>query len=231
MCQTAATVCDRVLPDVPLRQWVLSVSYELRRVLAADPAMLTRTSRVFFEELRRWYREASGIARGNELKVEAGAITFVHRGGGSLNSHVHLHVIAADGVWRCATDGSTPIFGATRPPTKGDLERLLARVAVAVAVTTRGPRRSKGVGGRPARAASTAREAGEAAGEAVDEARFGRRPPKAQGSALEGFKLHASVVIGAMDRRQALLHPPRSWVLVMMVLRMLPRFVMRKIGF
>jgi hypothetical protein len=133
MCQTAATVCDRVLPDVPLRQWVMSVPYELRRVLAADAAMLTRTSRVFFEELRRWYREASGIARRDELKVEAGAITFVHRGGGSLNLHVHLHVIAADGVWRCATDGSTPVFVATRPPTKGDLEGVLVRVAERVA--------------------------------------------------------------------------------------------------
>ncbi|MBK6533698.1 MAG: transposase [Deltaproteobacteria bacterium] len=50
------------------------------------------------------------------MKVEAGAITFVHRGGGSLNSHVHLHVITADGVWRCATYGSTPLFVATRLP-------------------------------------------------------------------------------------------------------------------
>ena len=89
MCQTAATVCDRVLPDVPLRQWVLSVPFELRKVLAADPAMLTLTSRVLFEELRRWYREASGIAPSDKLRVEAGAITFVHRGGGSLNLHVH----------------------------------------------------------------------------------------------------------------------------------------------
>jgi hypothetical protein len=30
-------VCDRVLPDVPLRQWVMSVPYERRRVLAAQP--------------------------------------------------------------------------------------------------------------------------------------------------------------------------------------------------
>lgn len=30
--------------------------------------------------------------------------------------------------------------------------------------------------------------------------RFGRRPPKAQVAALEGFNLHASVVIGAKDR-------------------------------
>ena len=40
---------------------------------------------------------------------------------------------------------------------------------------------------------------GRAPGEAVDEARFGRRPPKAQVGALEGFNLHASVVIGATD--------------------------------
>ncbi len=216
MCQTAATVCDRVLPNVPLRQWVLSVPYELRRVLAADAAMLTRTSRVFFEELRRWYREASGLARSDVLKVEAGAITFVHRGGGSLNAHVHLHVIAADGVWRCATDGSTPIFVATRPPTKGDLEGVLARVAERVAKAME--RAGGGDGDRArnealegCRRAASARgeygvvrdgrvpEAGEAAGEAVDEARFGRRPPKAQVGALEGFNLHASVVIGATD--------------------------------
>jgi len=38
-----------------------------------------------------------------------------------------------------------------------------------------------------------------AAGEAAGEARFGRRPPKAQVGALEGFNLHASVVIGATD--------------------------------
>ncbi len=216
MCQTAATVCDRVLPDVPLRQWVMSVPYELRRVLAADPAMLTRTSRVFFEELRRWYREASGIARSDELKVEAGAITFVHRGGGSLNLHVHLHVIAADGVWRCATDGSTPVFVATRPPTKGDLEGVLVRVAErlgkAIERAGEGDGGGDGEGTRNEalegcrRAASARGEYGVVcdgrapeAGEGADEARFGRRPPKAQVGALEGFNLHASVVIGAMD--------------------------------
>ena len=166
--------------------------------------MLTRTSRVFFEELRWWYREASGIARSDALKVEAGAITFVHRGGGSLNSHVHLHVIAADGVWRCATDGSTPIFVATRPPTKGDLEGVLARVAerVAKAIERAGDSGGDGDSARNEalegcrRAASARGEFGVVrdgrapeAGEGADEARFGRRPPKAQVGALEGFNL------------------------------------------
>ena len=81
MAATAMHIVDRVLPAVPVRQWVLSVPYELRPLLAANPAVLTLTSRVFFEELRRWYRGVSGIERTDDLKVETGAITFVHRGG------------------------------------------------------------------------------------------------------------------------------------------------------
>lgn len=38
-------------------------------------------------------------------------------------------------------------------------------------------------------------------------------------------------VIRAMDRKRALIYTPRIWALVMMVIRALPRFVMRKIGF
>jgi len=38
-------------------------------------------------------------------------------------------------------------------------------------------------------------------------------------------------VVGAMDRNKPLLYTPGMWALVMMVIRNLPRFVMRKIGF
>ncbi|MFI5301784.1 MAG: SDR family NAD(P)-dependent oxidoreductase [Polyangiales bacterium] len=38
-------------------------------------------------------------------------------------------------------------------------------------------------------------------------------------------------VVNAMDRGKAVLYTPRMWMLVMMVIRWLPRFVMRKIGF
>lgn len=38
-------------------------------------------------------------------------------------------------------------------------------------------------------------------------------------------------VVRAMDRRRPLLYTPRMWALVMLVIRFLPRFVMRKIGF
>ena len=53
MSETAADLVDCVLPEVPLRQWVLSVPFDLRLRLAAEPDALTLVARVFFEELRR----------------------------------------------------------------------------------------------------------------------------------------------------------------------------------
>jgi decaprenylphospho-beta-D-erythro-pentofuranosid-2-ulose 2-reductase len=41
----------------------------------------------------------------------------------------------------------------------------------------------------------------------------------------------AADVLSAMDRRKPLLYTPRMWALVMLVIRLLPRFVMRKINF
>ena len=38
-------------------------------------------------------------------------------------------------------------------------------------------------------------------------------------------------VISAMDRKKALIYTPGMWALVMLVIRFLPRFIMRKIGF
>ena len=38
-------------------------------------------------------------------------------------------------------------------------------------------------------------------------------------------------VVRAMDQRRPVLYTPRIWAWVMLVIRFLPRFVMRKIGF
>jgi ribosomal protein S27E len=40
MVETAALLADEVLPERPLRQWVLSLPYALRFLLATDPAAL-----------------------------------------------------------------------------------------------------------------------------------------------------------------------------------------------
>jgi short-subunit dehydrogenase len=38
-------------------------------------------------------------------------------------------------------------------------------------------------------------------------------------------------VVKAIDKKKAVLYTPGMWALVMLVIRWLPRFVMRKIGF
>jgi short-subunit dehydrogenase len=41
----------------------------------------------------------------------------------------------------------------------------------------------------------------------------------------------ARSVVRAMDRQKPVLYAPAMWALVMLVIRWLPRFVMRRIGF
>jgi hypothetical protein len=59
--------------------------------VARDPALLNAVSRVFFEEVRGWLRRAAGVVHWGAA-VEAGAVTFVQRFGGSLNLNPHLHM-------------------------------------------------------------------------------------------------------------------------------------------
>ncbi len=213
MSATAAHLTDRVLPEVPLRQWVLSVPFALRRVLARDPTALTLVSRTFWEELRRWHRGASHLTPDHAERIEAGAITFVQRFGGSLNLNVHFHVVVADGVWRCPADGRSPRFVATPPPGRDDLALVVTRVVrrLARAFAQRGAAGDGDAAEDDALAGccrtalargtyGTALDGGASdAGDEAAERRFGRRPPKAQVAELEGFNLHASVVIGARD--------------------------------
>lgn len=55
----------------------------------------------------------------------------------------------------------------------------------------------------------------------------GLRPPPFAGEP----ESVAADVVDAMDRRKPVVYTPRIWALVMFVIRALPRFVMRKIGF
>ena len=92
MADTAAHLIDHVIPDVPIRQWVLSLPFALRYRVAFDTALLGQILRIFiraiFGSLRRHARE-SGIPDG-----KCGAVTFIQRWGSALNLTPHFHVLA-----------------------------------------------------------------------------------------------------------------------------------------
>jgi ribosomal protein S27E len=57
MAETAARLVDEVLPERPLRQWVLSLPFALRFLLATDPDSLTLVLRtVYRDPQREWLR-------------------------------------------------------------------------------------------------------------------------------------------------------------------------------
>jgi hypothetical protein len=124
MANTAAAIVDRVLPDVPVRQYVLTLPYELRRLTAFKADVLTAIARIAVEAILASYRARArrrGIADG-----QCGAINFVQRFG-SLNLHVHFHVVVLDGVFSPDADTGV-IFHPASAPAHEELDALVRRV-------------------------------------------------------------------------------------------------------
>ena len=119
MAAASIQLCDRVLPVVPVRQFVWSTPYELGLLLASKSEVLSAVIRSVMRVVLGWYR-----VRGRDLGfagAEMGAVSFVQRCGGSLNSHTHLHAVLVDGVYRRDTQGGAPVFHFVPAPTKADI--------------------------------------------------------------------------------------------------------------
>ena len=124
MANTAAHVVDRIIPSVPVRQWVLSLPFDVRARAAFDARFLTEVIRTFASALRERHRNwARSIALDD---AEFAAITFVQRFGSSLNLNVHLHVVVADGVF--SREPGDLAFTAASAPTRAEM--ACARIAL-----------------------------------------------------------------------------------------------------
>jgi hypothetical protein len=84
MADTAAHLVDRVLPEAPVRQWVLTLPFALPHRLAYDAALTSVMLREFvrgvFASYRRRARQHGPIRR-----PRGGAVTFIQRFGDALN--------------------------------------------------------------------------------------------------------------------------------------------------
>lgn len=107
MADTAARLSDGVFPDVPVRQWVLSLPYEIRFRLAWDGDLLSAVLGIFLRVVHGWYRRRAH-EEGDE-DARCGSVTFVQRFGSALNLNPHFHVLMPDGVF-VDGPGGTPVF-------------------------------------------------------------------------------------------------------------------------
>jgi hypothetical protein len=126
MVDTAARLIDEVLPPVPVRQWVLSLPFEIRYRLAWDGKLVSAVMAVFLRAVYGWYRRQAkeqGHADGR-----CGSVSFVQRFGSALNLNPHFHVLMLDGVYITGADG-TPTFVRAPQLTDDDVQRIVETTA------------------------------------------------------------------------------------------------------
>jgi hypothetical protein len=198
MANTAAHLVDRVFPSVPVRQWVLSLPFDVRARAAFDPRFLTALVRAFASALdARHGRLARSI--GLE-KTQFAAVTFVQRFGSSLNLNVHLHVAVVDGVFSRDESGAI-CFTPAPPPTYVEmlavLDRVRARVAKLAPPSATPPQPPLEACARVALSRGDVRATTAELGEDADPI----DPPARDGAAVDqaGWNLEASVRIAADD--------------------------------
>ncbi len=99
MSETAAHLVENVFRDVKVRQWVLTVPYELRFRMARSPGLCSAVLRIFVRCVGRWYKHRArkcGV-RGN---LKTGGVSVIQRFGSALALNVHFHTVMMDGVYR-----------------------------------------------------------------------------------------------------------------------------------
>ncbi len=131
MAQTAAHLVDRVLPDVPIRQWVLSVPKPLRLALAMDASLCRDVTRAHLRAVSASYvrrakaaldleedeaedePQAAGVAENPstcQVQFHPGAVNATHRFGSALELNVHQHSLYLDGVYVTRGPFDPPVF-------------------------------------------------------------------------------------------------------------------------
>jgi len=125
MTERAAHLLDHVFPDVPVRQWVLSLPYRLRYQLAWNHDLCRRIVAVFLHAVLGFLRARArdgGVADGR-----GGAVAVIQRFGGALNLNLHVHALVLDGVFAKNPTGALN-FHPVRRLTALDVAEVLATV-------------------------------------------------------------------------------------------------------
>ena len=201
MGDTAAHLVDRLLPVAQYRQWVLTFPWELRLTLAMNRRLLSEMLRFFMLTLFSWQRK-----RGRSLGIrgETGAITFIQRFGGALNTNPHFHSIVPDGLFSEREDGALE-FVPLPPPTEEDVEgftnRLVTRlnkIALGYCLDREGIRPDNDDEVSMMRAAAYEAQKVPLTGEHIGGESSKRKKPLC--GRQDGYTLHAARVVRANDR-------------------------------
>jgi hypothetical protein len=121
----AANLVDHVLPEAPIRQWVLTLPHPLRFPLAFDGAVLAAVLRIFVDTVTGWYR---GRQQRRGLRGGAcGAVAVIQRGSSDLRLNPHFHLLFLDGVYLPDGPDGAPLFHPAPGPTDANVQAVVHR--------------------------------------------------------------------------------------------------------
>jgi hypothetical protein len=219
MVDTAAWLCEAVIPEVPVRQWVLSLPYRVRTLCAYDTEACALVRSVLVRAVSGFYERTS--AREGVPRPRAGAVAFVQRFDSGLRLNVHFHVLWLDGVYGWEPGRGQPEFHAQQEVSDADVQQLVQRIRDRVLRALR--KAGKWVGADAAEdgddgagdellpgLAAAAVEGRAALGERAGQrdgriGRDGRWEPLVNGplcASIDGFSLHAGAWVSARDREK-----------------------------
>ena len=142
MAESAALLVDEVLPDKPMRQWVLSVPFPLRFLFASQPKIMGKALGIVYRTIATHLIRKAGYTRNI---AHTGAVTLIQRFGGALNLNIHLmcmdarmprthgcagaaHMLFLDGVY-VDSAGSSTRFRWVKAPPSSELNQLSHTIA------------------------------------------------------------------------------------------------------
>lgn len=96
MSDTAVHLVEKVIPEVPVRQWVCSLPWRLRVLLGYDRRLCADVLEALVVELRRALRRRAKKALELPARTRAhnGAVSVVQRGDSALRLNVHLNRVS-----------------------------------------------------------------------------------------------------------------------------------------
>ena len=123
----ALTLVDHVLPEVPIRQFVLTMPFPLRFPLAFDGKLLGQVLRIFTDTVAANYRKR--MADRGIVDGQYGAVTVIQRANSDLRCNPHVHAIFLDGLYAPDRDGKGFMFHPAPAPTQADVEAIVERAS------------------------------------------------------------------------------------------------------
>ena len=153
MADTALHLVEKVIPEVPVRQWVCSLPWRLRVLCGYDKQLCADVLEAFVVELSRSCKRRAKATLGLRTVDDAltGAVSVIQRGDSALRLNVHFHVLALDGVYVRAAQGGELVFHALAAPTADEVTDVATRTAQRVQkVFARHGRSPDGTGERDA---------------------------------------------------------------------------------